>query len=132
MATSSCGLRYGSARIRTPLTIVKTAVLAPMPTASARTATKWGELVRSPPLVVVRGERGFADQPVGEQPLDDPVERAGAQPDGAARELLDLFQHRVAVGLAVGERDQHVEHRRGEWQQSFRLALRHMASHDMA
>ncbi len=39
IATSAPGSWYGSARSRTPLTIVNTAVFAPMPTASASTAT---------------------------------------------------------------------------------------------
>jgi hypothetical protein len=38
-ATSASGLWYGSAGSRTPLTMVNTAVFAPMPTANASTAT---------------------------------------------------------------------------------------------
>ena len=37
--TRRAGSRYGSGRSSTPLTTVKTAVLAPMPSASVRTAT---------------------------------------------------------------------------------------------
>src|SRR5262249_61526014 len=69
---------------------------------------------------------------VGEQTFDDAVERAGAQADGAAGELLDRLHDGVAVDLAVGERDEHVEHRRGERQQRSRVAFRHMSSDDMA
>src|SRR5207253_10800255 len=63
-----------------------------------------------------------ANEALAQQPLDDPVERAGAQADGAARQLGDLLHDRVAVGLAVGERHQDVEHRRRQRQERVRVA----------
>src|SRR5438552_7274536 len=47
-------------------------------------AAERGQLVRSPPLVVFRGECQLANQTIAQQALDDAVERAGAQPDAAA------------------------------------------------
>src|SRR5262245_53683193 len=91
-----------------------------------------GQLVRSPSLVVFRREGRLADEAVAQQALDDAVERAGAEPDGAAGELLDVLEDRVAVRLAVGQRDHDVEHRGREREQRFGIALDHMASGVMA
>ena len=43
--------------------------------------------------------------------------------------MLDLFHDRVAVGVAIGERDQHVEHRRRQGEQITRVAS-HMTRDD--
>src|SRR6185295_10241559 len=86
-------------------------------------AAEGGELVGPPPLVFAAAE--LADQPVVQQTLDDPVERARTETDGAARELLDVLENLVAVRVAVGERDQHIEHRRRQRQQVVRIAFGH-------
>ena len=68
-----------------------------------------------PPLALafVRGRppAHFDDQPVREQPLDDAVQRSGAQADRAVRAVLDVLHDAVAVARAFRERDQDVEHR---------------------
>ena len=73
------------------------------------------EDVGSPPLVFSRGvHRGFANQAFGQKALDDAVERSGAQPDRSGGEVFDLLHDGVPMCIAVGERDEHVEHRRRE------------------
>src|SRR5437870_1157441 len=97
-------------------------------------AAECGEGIRAPPVIAALRAMSvrLANQSVGEQPLDDPVERAGAETDAAARELLDFFHDRVAVRFAVGKRDEHVEHRRGQRQQIVGVAPDHMAYDDMS
>ena len=77
------------------------------------------EPVILPPAVVVfrrRPGRGFFDQPGVEQPLQQRVERPGAQLDQPVGALVDLADDAVAVTLDVGEREQGVERqgRQGE------------------
>src|SRR5687768_344552 len=76
------------------------------------------EGVGPPPFVACRRmDAGLANQPLREEAFDDAVERAGAQPDGPAGETLDLLHDRVAVRVAVGQRDEDVEHRGRERKQ---------------
>ena len=67
-------------------------------------------------VVVLRRGPGphLHDQALRQQALDDAVQRAGAELDFAGSLLLDLFQDRVAMLVAVGQGKQHVEHRRRE------------------
>ena len=60
-----------------------------------------------PPLVVQRRVGplvGLDDQAVGQRPLDQSVEGAGAEADGAVGALRDLPDDGVAVLVSVGER----------------------------
>src|SRR6516165_9406192 len=66
----------------------------------------------------------LADQSIRQQPLQDSVERAGAQPDTSHGALLDFLQNRVAVFLAVGERQHDVERCGGERQTARRIPRR--------
>ena len=76
-----------------------------------------GDPVVAAALVVERGVGtlvALLDQAVGEHALDRAVERARAHAHGAVGELLDPLHERVAVLLTVAERQQQVEHRRGQ------------------
>src|SRR5688572_310062 len=70
-------------------------------------AAEGGETIRRAALVAA-GSR-LANHAVGEQALDDAVERARAQDHLTAGPLLDLLEDRVAVLLAVGQGQQHME-----------------------
>ena len=77
-------------------------------------ASKRREPIRAPP--VGAAEHRVPDPAVLEQPLDDAVQRAGAQPDRTVRPLLDFLDDGVAVLFTVGERQQDMEQRRGQRQ----------------
>ena len=89
-------------------------------------ASEGGQPVGGAALVAAR--RRLANHALGEQALDDAVERASAQHDRAGGPLLDLLEDRVAMLLAVGQRQQHVEERRGQRQQLGRIAVGHGAT----
>src|SRR5262245_3001499 len=88
-------------------------------------AAKRREVVRPPAGRVGAARRSFSNQPFGEQTFDDAVERACTQPDGAVGQTLDFFHDRVAVRLAVGQRDEDVEHRRRQRQEAVWMAPAH-------
>ena len=88
-----------------------------------------GQPVIAPPLVVeaeVRALRRLLDHVVIEKPLDDAVERAGAQLNFVVGAARDFLADDVAMFFAIGERQQHVKHRRGQRQIRFdRFLLSH-------
>src|SRR5690242_12043070 len=65
----------------------------------------------------------LCDQPIGQHALERAIERAGAHLHLILAVLFDLLHDLVAVLLAGGEREQDVEHRRGERDQ--RLSCLH-------
>src|SRR5262249_37309388 len=79
-----------------------------------------GELV--PPAAGIAARPRLFDQALVEQPLDDAVERSGAEPDDAIGQLPDLVHDGVAVRLAVRKRDQHMEERRCQRQERLRIS----------
>src|SRR2546427_6158462 len=85
--------------------------------ADRRFAAGWSYAVIAAPLIVFLGRRTVAalfDQPFVQQPLDDRVQRASAEPYVTAALLLDIFQNRVAVFLVIAQCQQHLEHRRSQ------------------
>src|SRR3954466_3174986 len=62
---------------------------------------EWRELVQAAAIAVAGS---FLYQPPAQEPLDDAVERARAQPDRARRDLLDIFHDRVAMRGSIGQR----------------------------
>ena len=85
------------------------------------------QAVVAPALVVERGVRplvAFDNQPVLLEALDQAVERSGAQGDLAFGPPLDFLDDRVAMLLAVGQREQDLEHRRGEREERVRVEAR--------
>ena len=64
-------------------------------------------------LVIVRRRwtlPRFDHEPVGEQAFDDAVERARPELDAGVRSRGNVLDDRVAVAVAVGQRDEHMKH----------------------
>src|SRR5438067_4195485 len=73
--------------------------------------------VVAPPRIVATGALPLVellDQPVVEHALEGAVERAGAEAQRAVGARGDLLHDRVAVAVAVGERDEDVENGGGQ------------------
>jgi hypothetical protein len=83
------------------------------------------ETVVSTPLVLIlfRASRGFFDDSVGEEPVQERVEGSGAEADLAIGLCTDILHQGVAVAFAFGEREENLELGGGEGKMVF--GLRH-------
>ena len=89
-------------------------------------AAEVGDPVIPPPLIVQRrigALVGFDDDALLDETADQRIERPGAEPDRAVGPPRDFLDDRVAMLLAVRQRDQHMEHARGQGQQVCRVPL---------
>jgi len=83
-------------------------------------------------LVVLHRRRPaarFGDEPVAQRPLDHAVQRSGAEGHLPAGARFDLFQNAVAVAVGVAQREQDMEHHRGQRKQCGGIPHGSMAPH---
>src|SRR4030095_4808571 len=91
-----------------------------------------GEPIVATPFVAAGRIGAFAellDHPLLEHPANRTVQRAGAQLHLALGPGGDVLHDRVAVAIAIGERDQDVEHGRGQREQRCGVRVVHAANY---
>ena len=79
------------------------------------------ETVVSTPLVLIlfRAARGFFDDAVGEEPVEQGVEGSGAEADLAVGLGADILHQGVAVAFAFGQGEEYLELGGGEGKMVF-------------